>query len=190
LEVDPTCSIADLRKAIETIFSIPITQHRLTCNTRTLDDGQSIADYNIQDESTVHLIPRLLGGKNPRQARMTPIEQQAAQAQQARQQRLRELRARVADAYRRQEALNDAADRVAFDLDSAGEGVEDLRAQIDDMQESGAPPQAIQMVRQRYGAARQRFGALQARMNSIDRDIERIAANIEALEEAIENMED
>jgi len=187
LEVEPICPIEDLRGAIETIFNVPIAQQRLVCNTKTLEDGKTIADYDIGHEFTIHLILRILGGKNPRETHIT-TEQRAARAA-ARQIHLRELRARVAEAYSRQESLNEAADRVSFELDNAGDAVEDLRAQIEDMEdEDEAHPHAIEAVRQRYRAARQLVGELQGRMNEIERDIERIAASIHRLEDAIEEM--
>lgn len=184
LEVDPTCPIEDLRAAVETIFNVPVAQQRLVYNTKILDDGKTIADYDIGHESTVHLILRILGGKNPRGTHIT-TEQRAARAA-ARRVHLQELRARVAEAYSRQESLNEAADRVSFELDNAGDAVEDLRAQIEDMEEDEAHPQAILAVRQRYRAARQLVGELQGRMNEIERDIERIAGSIRRLENAIE----
>jgi ubiquitin len=80
LDINDSNTIGSIKQMICDKEGIPCDQQRIVYNGKQLEDNQTIGNYNICNEATLHLVLRLRGGM-PRQPQSQQSQQSGAQSQ-------------------------------------------------------------------------------------------------------------
>ena len=62
LSVNSNDTVNEIKQKIQQKEGIPLEQQRLVFNGKQLEDNLKLGEYNISNDSTIHLVLRLRGG--------------------------------------------------------------------------------------------------------------------------------
>ena len=62
LEVEPSEAVESIKDKVDQKVDVPSDRQRLLHAGKHLENGRNLADYGIQNNTTVHLVVRLPGG--------------------------------------------------------------------------------------------------------------------------------
>ena len=65
VEAEEEDTIEDIKNKIMEKEGVPVDQQRLIFGGKQLDSDKTLADYDVQEDSTFHMVLRLRGGLEP-----------------------------------------------------------------------------------------------------------------------------
>ncbi len=164
LWVRPSHKIVALKCAIQVRVGVPPQDQRIIFASKQMENGHTLADYNIQKESTLHLVLRLQGGlggtgKGKKRCRPGPVKRQHRGLMQNQAPSSSPLSSsaggssaspRIENSANAGQNMNDVEYPIADDIEDFGAGADDVEYPIaDNIEDFGAGAEAADdLIRQ------------------------------------------